>query len=114
MPPEQIPSFAQFRYWYYKNRDVSIRDVSIETKKRKGESKYELNARGITGRFDYQPMGPGSKYQIDATVGDVYLVSQFDRDNIIGRPVMRFVIDAFSRMVTGMYVGLEALHGLAP
>lgn len=102
LPPEKIPSFAQFRYWYYKNRDVSI-----ETKKRKGESKYELNARGITGRSDYQLMGPGSKYQIDATVGDVYLVSQFDRDNIIGRPVMYFVIDAFSRMVTGMYVGLE-------
>lgn len=52
-------------------------------------------------------MGPGSQYQIDATVGDIYLVSQFDRSNIIGRPVMYFVIDAFSRMVTGMYVGLE-------
>ncbi len=52
-------------------------------------------------------MGPGSKYQIDATVGDIYLVSQFDRSNIIGRPVMYFMTDVFSRMVTGMYIGLE-------
>ena len=52
-------------------------------------------------------MGPGSKYQIDASVGDIYLVSQFDRSNIIGMPVMYFVIDVFSRMVTGMYIGLE-------
>ena len=59
------------------------------------------------GSPDYGLMGPGSQYQIDATVGDIYLVSQFDRSNIIGRPVMYFVLDAFSRMVTGMYVGLE-------
>ncbi len=52
-------------------------------------------------------MGPGAKYQIDATVGDIYLVSQFDRSDIIGRPVMYFVMDSYSRMVTGMYVGLE-------
>lgn len=52
-------------------------------------------------------MGSGSQYQIDATVGGIYLVSRFDRSNIIGRPVMYFVIGAFSRMVAGMYVGLE-------
>jgi len=52
-------------------------------------------------------MGPGAKYQIDATVGDVYLVSRFNRADIIGRPVVYFVVDVFSRMVTGMYVGLE-------
>lgn len=52
-------------------------------------------------------MGPGAQFQIDATVGDIYLVSQFDRSNLIGRPVIYFVIDAFSRMVTGMSVGLE-------
>jgi hypothetical protein len=52
-------------------------------------------------------MGPGSQYQIDATVGDLYLVSQFDRTNLIGRPVIYFVIDAFSRMVTGMSIALE-------
>jgi len=52
-------------------------------------------------------MGPGAKYQIDATVGDIYLVSQFNRADIIGRPILYFVIDVFSRMVTGIYVGLE-------
>jgi hypothetical protein len=40
-------------------------------------------------------------------VGDIYLVSRFNRNEIIGRPVIYFVIDVFSRMVTGMYVGLE-------
>ena len=35
------------------------------------------------------------------TVGDIYLLSRFNRADIIGRPVLYFVLDAFSRMVTG-------------
>lgn len=102
LPADQIPSITQFRYWYKKNRDEKT-----EIQKRSGEAKFELAGRAITGRSDYQLMGPGAKYQIDATVGDIYLVSQFDRSDIIGRPVMYFVVDSYSRMVTGMYVGLE-------
>ncbi|MBO6158794.1 MAG: DDE-type integrase/transposase/recombinase [Firmicutes bacterium] len=102
LPEDQIPSITQLRYWYRKNRDQKK-----EVSKRTGEAKFELTGRAITGRSDYQLMGPGAKYQIDATVGDIYLVSQFDRKDIIGRPVMYFVVDSYSRIVTGMYVGLE-------
>ncbi|WP_164907503.1 hypothetical protein [Clostridium septicum] len=45
--------------------------------------------------------GPGSLYQIDATVADVYLVSEFNRNWIIGRPVLYMVLDSFSRMIVG-------------
>lgn len=102
LPPGEVPSIRQFRYWYQKNKDLKN-----EIQKRKGEAEYNLNSRSVLGKSDYGLIGPGSKYQIDATVGDIYLVSQFDRSNIIGRPVMYFVIDVFTRMVTGMYVGLE-------
>lgn len=102
LPENEIPSISQFRYWYQKNKTLKT-----EIQKRKGDTKYNLTSRSVLGKSDYGLMGPGSQYQIDATVGDIYLVSQFDRSNIIGRPVMYFVIDAFSRMVTGMYVGLE-------
>ena len=102
LPPNEIPSFRQFQYWYRKNRDI-VR----EKKKRGGDKNFELESRAVLGKSDYGLMGPGSQYQIDATVGDIYLVSQFDRSNLIGRPVLYFVIDAFSRMVTGMSVALE-------
>ena len=102
LPADQIPSITQLRYWYRKNRNQKE-----ETSKRTGEAKFELTGRAITGRSDYQLMGPGAKYQIDATVGDIYLVSQFDRKDIIGRPVLYFVVDSYSRIVAGMYVGLE-------
>lgn len=99
---QEVPSFRQFQYWYSKNRDIVN-----EQKKRSGERAFDLNSRRVLGKSDFGLMGPGAQFQIDATVGDVYLVSQFDRSNLIGRPVIYFVIDAFSRMVTGMSVGLE-------
>jgi len=102
LPSNEIPSIKQFYYWYSKQKDV-VR----ETRKRKGDGKFELSGRSVLGKSDYGVMGPGSKYQVDATVGDIYLVSQFNHSRIIGRPVMYFVIDVFSRMVTGMYIGLE-------
>jgi len=97
-----IPTFRQFQYWYYKNTDM----IS-NAKKRDGERDFELNQRAVLGKSDYGLMGPGAQFQVDATVGDIYLVSQFDSSNIIGRPVLYFIIDAFSRMVAGMSVGLE-------
>jgi hypothetical protein len=98
----EIPTIGQFRYWYNKKHGVQER-----VKARKGETKYNLNHRAIIGKSDYGIMGPGAKYEIDATIGDIYLVSRFNRADIIGRPVLYFVLDVFSRMVTGMYVGLE-------
>ena len=102
LPTEQMPTIRQFRYWYHKTYGIK---ESIA--KRKGKTKFELEHRGILGKSDHGVMGPGAKYQIDATVGDIYLVSRFNRADIIGRPVIYFIIDVFSRMVAGMYVGLE-------
>lgn len=102
LPENEIPTIGQFRYWYDKKHDVQEK-----ISKRKGEAKYALDHRAILGKSDYGIMGPGAKYQIDATIGDIYLVSRFNRADIIGRPVIYFVIDTFSRMVAGMYVGLE-------
>lgn len=102
LPKGEIPSIRQFRYWYSKTRDIREEEI-----KRQGETGFELKSRAVTGKSDYGMMGPGSQYQVDATVADVYLVSQFDRSDIIGRPVMYFVMDTASRIVTGMYIGLE-------
>ena len=42
-----------------------------------------------------------------ALIADIYLVSRMNRHKIIGRPVLYIVIDVFSRMITGIYIGLE-------
>jgi len=101
---DERPSFDQFRYWVEKQTEKDFVQTEIA---RKGEKNFDLKGRAMLSRSDVKLIGPGSLYQIDSTVGDVYLVSRFNREWIIGRPVIYAILDAFTRMVAGIYVGLE-------
>ncbi|MGG6297979.1 hypothetical protein ACQ4M4_26590 [Leptolyngbya sp. AN02str] len=103
-PVDEIPTLTQFRYWYKLEHQNNVEKTITS---RKGAKKFALEHRAITGTSKMETAGPGSRYQIDATIADVYLVSKYNRSWIIGRPVIYVVIDVFSRMVTGVYVGLE-------
>lgn len=99
---ENRPTIEQLRYWHKKGQNIKKEIIS-----RKGSKKYNLEHRAILGSSTKEAFGPGALYQIDATIADVYLVSRFNRNWIIGRPVLYIVMDVYSRMITGMYVGLE-------
>jgi putative transposase len=101
-PAHETPSYRQFTSWYRKENDLVKSIIS-----REGQRKYELTSRPLLGNSTKLAFGPGAIYQIDATIGDVYLVWFLDRDWLIGRPVIYFCIDVFSRMITGIHVGLE-------
>ncbi|MEM1309815.1 MAG: transposase [Cyanobacteria bacterium P01_H01_bin.153] len=101
-PAHELPTLGQFRYWYEKERDPTQALSS-----RKGQRRYNLSHREVLGDSTQMAFGPGSVYQIDATIGDVYLVSSLDRNRIIGRPVIYVVIDVFSRLIAGISVSLE-------
>ena len=98
-PSDELPSFMQFRYWYRKNRDTVG-----QMKAREGEGGYQREGRAVTGYTERKYNYPGAAFQIDATIADVYLVKENDRSAPIGRPVMYFVMDAYTRMVTGMHI----------
>jgi putative transposase len=103
LPPEdELPTLRQFKYWYYKNVDIVKNTIA-----REGERAYLLRSRPVLGDSTAEARGPGALYQIDATVGDIYLVSAFDRSRLIGRPVIYIIIDVFSRLIVGMAVTLE-------
>ena len=101
---DRIPTLRQFKYWYESEHG---QDIEKKISTRIGKREYLQNYRPITGNSTAEVIGPGARYQVDATVGDVYLVSSYNRKWIIGRPVIYVVIDVFSRMITGVYVGLE-------
>ncbi|WP_238360530.1 DDE-type integrase/transposase/recombinase [Iningainema tapete] len=103
IPTELRPTFTQFKYWY----EVELRDIKKTITERKGAKRFALGHRAIIGTSKMETIGPGSRYQIDATIADVYLVSKYNRNWIIGRPVIYVIIDVFSRMIVGVYVGLE-------
>lgn len=97
-----FPTFGQFNYWLEQDNDR----LDIKRKRLKPRI-YDKDLRGLLGTSTAEVWGPGARYQIDATIADVYLVSRMARHRIIGRPVLYVVIDVFSRMITGIYIGLE-------
>lgn len=103
MPPaSELPTLTQFRYWYYRERQLA---QSLPA--RLGRRQFETNHRAILGDSSHMAFGPGSLYQHDATLADVYLVSALNPLRIIGRPVLYLIIDVFSRLIAGFSVSLE-------
>lgn len=101
-PLSELPTLTQFHYWGKKAFD----DMTI-LRARKGERSWSKDLRALRGRAKDGLYGPCHRFEIDATIADIYLVSRFNRNWIIGRPVVYVVVDVFSRMIVGVFVGLE-------
>lgn len=99
---DRIPTYEQFYYWYRKWNDFEKEYIL-----RNGDKNFELKHRQLLKNSTMENFGPGSRYQVDATIADIYLVSTIHRDKIIGRPIVYIIIDVYSRMILGLYVGLE-------
>ncbi|ACB83845.1 Mu transposase C-terminal domain-containing protein [Natranaerobius thermophilus] len=100
--PSNVPTYEQFYYWFKKAENPGVDFV-----KREGQKDYELTKRPITGTTKQEAPGPGFRFQIDATPSDIYIVSETDRSKVVGRATIYAIVDVFSRMITGIYVGLE-------
>jgi transposase InsO family protein len=81
----EIPSHWQMMHFYKREKDI----------------------QPLLSTANANVLGPGSRFEIDATIADIYLISDSDRKNIVGRPIVYIVIDVFSRMVVGLYIGFE-------
>jgi hypothetical protein len=99
---ENLPTMRQFRYFFEKN--YSKPDV---VKARTSSIEYEKDIAPLKSTSVANNFGPGARYEIDATIADIYLISELDPNRIIGRPIIYKVKDVFSRMTVGLYVGLE-------
>lgn len=103
-----LPTFGQFNYWLDHDDDrppeVVRRstgpDIAPGTAAGSG-AVLALRAAALSA-----PGRPGASYQLDAMRADVQLVSRADREQAIGRPHIYVVQDAYSRLITGMHVGL--------
>lgn len=99
LPAHKIPTYSQFKYRYYKEKDIKN-----EIENRKSKKEYQLNHAPITSNAKYHSLGPGYIYEIDSTISPIYLVNRINHKGI-GRPVVYYVIDVFSCMITGVFVG---------
>lgn len=101
-PKDDLPSERQFRYWFKKNNNIK----EFMTP-RKGQKVYNLNVRALLDDSMQDASYRAELFQIDATKGDVSLVSIYNQNLKIGKPIIYIVIDVYSRMITGFYVGVE-------
>ncbi|MFQ2636845.1 hypothetical protein ACK3ZK_18400 [Aeromonas caviae] len=102
VPESEFPTIWQMKHFF--KREYSQVE---KLKKRISKIDYNKDIRPLLATANTQALGPGSRYEIDATIADIYLVSDSDRHNIVGRPIVYMVIDVFSRMVAGFYIGFE-------
>ena len=100
---QELPTKRQFEYFYKREYDGVAR-LEAQTP----SVDYQKDVRPILGTATENSLGPGSRYEIDATIADIYLVADHERKKIIGRPTIYIVIDVFSRLVAGFYVGMDS------
>ncbi|WP_155988657.1 Mu transposase C-terminal domain-containing protein [Paenibacillus massiliensis] len=98
----KLPTYAQFKYFFRKENNIK-KEIST----RYSSKKYELLHRPVLGSATAEAIGPGSRFLLDATAFDVYLVSKINRNWIVGRPILYYAQDIFSRVVTGIYIGMQ-------
>jgi hypothetical protein len=99
---DRVPTFEQFEYHWKQEHAFHVRQL-----KRLQQRKFDLAFKPLLTGTLTEVRGPGTRYYIDATVLDVYVVSRLNPRRIVGRPTLYVVIDQFSRMIVGIYVGLE-------
>lgn len=101
VPKEDFPTITQLRYFYEREY---LQPERIRLKANRIQ--YQKDIRPLRGTATAGAYGPGARYEIDATIADIYLLSA-DRQKIVGRPTLYAVVDVYSRLIAGFYVGLE-------
>lgn len=97
-----VPTYGQFHYWAPK-----VVDLEALRRRKMTPRVYDQKNKPILGTSNSITWGPGGRFQIDATVLDTYIRSRRSRKQLIGRPTLYVVIDTFSRLIVGIYIGLE-------
>jgi len=97
----EIPNYRQFCYWM----PFLVDEIKLE-KQRLGETFWEMNHRALLGSVSENVHAPGDRFEIDSTIADVYIVSEVDRNRVLGRPVIYVVVDEASRMLAGLHVSI--------
>ncbi|MFB2687723.1 transposase [Shewanella mangrovisoli] len=97
-----VPNYRAFVYWAKK-----LVPAQILIRKQTNQGDFDRNKRGLKGSATDHTEVPGSCFELDATVLDVHIVSDFQRNHVLGRPTVYCVVDKESRMIVGLHVSME-------
>ncbi len=95
------PTFGQF--YAHLQRKFGLSEI---TRKLVGPTAYEMDHAPRNSTSAGLALGPADHYALDATLVDLYVLSH-DRSEVIGRPILYLIIDYYTHMIVGFYLGLE-------
>jgi hypothetical protein len=102
-PDQEFMSESQFRYHIVKQRKELA--LALGAQRIKVVTAQEVATRLGSARDGVH--APGQRLLMDSTIADVYLVCEWDRTRIIGRPVIYVVIDAATSVIHAIHVTLR-------
>lgn len=97
-----VPNYRAFVYWIKK-----LVPAHTLIRKQTNQGDFDRNKRGLKGSATDHTEVPGSCFELDATVLDVHIVSEFQRNHVLGRPTIYCVVDKESRMIVGLHASME-------
>lgn len=101
---EDAPSFWAFRRYFYEKKYSENIGKTIT---RNGKINFLKNERILYGNATDWRDKIGS-FQMDATIADIYLVSRFNRKDVVGRPNVYLAVDTATQLIAGFYVGFNS------
>lgn len=102
LPQNERPTYRQF--YYYCSKRLNKKEME-EIKTSRAE--FRNNSRLLLNSSTYNVQGPGDMLEMDALEMDVEIVSETNRNKVIGRPILYALIDVYSRAIVAISVSFE-------
>ena len=102
LPVTERPTMKQF--YNYANKHISKEEKDII---KTSQMEYRNNKRLLTSDSLYGVAGPGDMVEIDACEADVSLVSSLNRNQSVGRPIVYFMIDVYTRVILAVSISFD-------
>ncbi|MFC3200544.1 DDE-type integrase/transposase/recombinase [Alteromonas oceani] len=104
LPPEECISDGMF----YRHWRILIKHEDLMRLKY-GDIAYDKDWKPRFERARDGVIGPSFRYEIDATIADIYIRYSYDTTGrwSVGRPVIYFVVDVYTTMIVGYYIGFH-------
>lgn len=101
-PESERPTFRQFSYYFNKHLTNQEKDLIKTSALEQKNNKRLLLSDSLNG-----VQGPGDLVEIDACEADISLVSVLDPTKTVGRPIVYFMIDVYSRIILAASVAFD-------
>lgn len=102
MEQSERPTLRQLNYYIEKNLTKQERDLIKTSASEQRNDKRLIVSDSLNGVY-----GPGDMVEIDACEVDISLVSSTDHNKTIGRPIVYFMIDVYTRLILAVSVAFD-------